>query len=65
MIESNNMKLFFTNFDIIIIIIMIIIIIVIIIIVIIIIITLFKVEKNTNVIQVTLNKIAAISIEKR
>ena len=30
---------------------------------IIIIITLFKVDKNTNVIQVTSNKIAAISIE--
>ena len=32
---------------------------------IIIIITLFKVDRNTNVIQVTSNKIAAISIEKR
>ena len=32
---------------------------------IIIIITLFKVDKNTNVIQVTSNKIAAISTEKR
>ena len=31
----------------------------------IIIITLFKVDRNTNVIQVTSNKIAAISIEKR
>ena len=31
--------------------------------IIIIIITLFKVDKNTNVIQVTSNKIAAISIE--
>ena len=35
------------------------------IIIIIIIITLFKVDKNTNVIKVTSNKIAAISIEKR
>ena len=30
----------------------------------IIIITLFKVDKNTNVVQVTSNKIAAISIDK-
>ena len=35
------------------------------IIIIITIITLFKVDKNTNVIQVASNKIAAISIEKR
>ena len=33
--------------------------------IIIIIITLFKADKNANVIQVTSNKIAAISIEKR
>ena len=32
--------------------------------IIIIVITLFKVDKNTNVIRVTSNKIAAISIEK-
>ena len=37
----------------------------IIIVIIISIITLFKVDKNTNVIQVASNKIAAISIEKR
>ena len=41
------------------------IIIIIIIIITAIIITLFKVDKNINVIQVTLNKIAAISIDKR
>ena len=49
----------------IIIIIIIITIIIIVILILLIIITLFKDDKNTNVIQVTSNKIAAISIKKR
>ena len=52
-------------FPIIIIIIIIITIIIIVILILLIIITLFKDDKNTNVIQVTSNKIAAISIKKR